>query len=171
MNRSVLASIGLLALAAAAAANASTINLSQDLGSVGFGPHAYGFDNGPKSDGPLFTDVVNFTMNVTGDVQNFIDEAENIASGLKVSLFDTTQSKSILDCNGGCGTFQDFGNLTNGDSYALTFSGTITGNPSSVGDLDGHLKIFAPVPEPASLALMFAGVGLLLTYSLRRRSL
>ena len=171
MKKSTLGLIGLLALMSAAA-DAATITITRNPAPLGLGgSYSYDFPDGPKSAGPLFSDIINFSLSVAGDVKNFITDTDDIASGLKVSLFDVTKNASVLDCNGGCGLTQDFGNLFKGDAYKLTFSGTITGDPSSYGDLEGHLNVYAPVPEASTLAMMFAGFGMLVVYSLRRRSL
>ena len=159
----------LVAVVLATNANAAIIpTTTTDLGTIGLGTHAFGFENSAKTP-TAFTDSLDFTLSVAGQVKDILDFNPLTHTGLHISLFDNTTSSSVFDCLSNCGATQNFGNLLLNDSYSLTLSGLNNGLGGDFRELEGKLKITTAVPEASSLAMMFAGAGLLLTYSLRRR--
>ena len=173
MKKSLLGLIGSLALAATTQVHASLI-ITKNLGTVGVGSYFYDFPDGPKLSIPTgFVDTINFTLGVAGIVNDVITDTDGIVNNsLSLALLDTSKpfSKPVFFCFSNCGATQNFGSLTQGDHYSLIFGGLISGNKGNYADLEGHLNITA-VPESSTLAMMFAGFGLLAIYSTRRRSI
>ena len=154
----------LTAFAAMTAVNASTG--TDNLGKVTIGTDdAFSFSSTrpPVS----FSDSVNFRLNsINADVTDTFTDPR--VTGLNVSLFNDTTKLYVFQCTSGCALTDSFTGLIKGDRYSLIISGDTTGPKGSTSSIGGTLAITA-VPEPATLAMILAGVGLLGVYHWRRR--
>jgi hypothetical protein len=154
-------------LVAAAAAAAS-------LSAHAVGPGALGtIDNTPIVIGNtvaagLLFDVYSFTLGDPGMLSG-IASALNVPPALNLSPFSVVLQDSLFNVLGTDSDPSDgfsFGSLSSG-SYSLTFVGFATG---TLGGSYGGVILAetAPIPEPASYALMLAGLAGL-GFLMRRR--
>ena len=163
MKASTLILGTLAAVSVGTVANAST---TDHLGKVTAG-HSYAFAFASTRPPVSFTDYVVFRLgSAGGDVSESIMNLLNV-NGLKVELQDRS---------GGTGNDYklasppasfNFGDLGKG-KWRLEITGKTGGSDGSDSMFNGHLLV-AAVPEPSTLAMLFAGIGLLGAYQWRRR--
>lgn len=146
-----------LGIAAMTSANASTG--TDDLGKIHIGTDdvfAFASTKPPAS----FSDSVNFDLNsadaiVTDSLWLF---------GVKtfgVALYNDTTSSYVFQCASGCALTDSFTDLTKGDDYSLIIEGKTAGPAGSSSLILGNLAVTSAVPEPTTVALFGAGLGLI----------
>jgi PEP-CTERM motif len=141
----------------------SVANASDDpLGTVKAG-HSYIYAFASTKPPATFSDTVDFdlgkgTFSVTDLLFGFGTK------GLTVTLVDL--SNPLMTFAPSTSPFQSY-DLGKGD-YQLDITGKTTGPKGSSSIIFGDLSV-AAVPEPATLAMMLAGAGLLAVYQWRRR--
>jgi hypothetical protein len=163
MNKVATVVLGTLSgLGAITAANANT---TDDLGTVSAAhpPYMYSFTSTkpPAS----FTDYLDFDLSTTASIADLIFDY-----GVKSFAVQLQEKSGSTWTNvGGLSTvpFDNYGALSSGD-YRLKYTGKTTGPSGTSSFLSGTFTV-AAVPEPDSLALVLAGVGLLSVYQWRRR--
>lgn len=167
--------VKLLAAAAALAASTSSfavVGPSEDLGTLTQFPVQFGgyrsTDNervaqpGDRDFSHDFTFTLSQTATVIGSISNYF--GSTFFSGVSItSEGGQTWTKTLADVNDS--TF-DFSNLSAGN-YTLSVSGVF---PDGFHAYSGSVYASAaPVPEPASMAMALAGLGIVAGLARRRR--
>ena len=137
-------------------------NGTEHLGKVTAG-NSYTFAFASTKPPASFTDFVVFDLKSTLDISESILTAG--VSGLAVELQEKIKGTWTNEIAATTPTSYDFGDLTKG-KWRLDITGSTTGSSGSHSQLLGQLTA---VPEPASLAMILAGIGLLGAYQWRRR--
>jgi PEP-CTERM motif len=148
-------------------ANASTG--TDDLGAVKIGTTDHFAFESTKPPA-AFTDSVNFDLKSAGAVVTDSFTASAV-KGLEVALYDDTTHTFVFQCTSGCAAGTDsFSDLTKGSDYSLIISGKTTGLKGSSSSIFGTLSVAAAVPEPGTVTMLIAGLGLFGVIFWRRRS-
>lgn len=158
------------AILAASTSSYAVVEPDGDLGSltqypVQFGGSRSGAERDPQPGDRLFSHDFAFTLgtagSVIGSVSNFFGDT-SFTSVTVTSAGGQTWSKSLADINDL--TF-NFANLAAG-SYTLSVDGVF---PLGFHAYSGSAYATTPVPEPASMALALAGLGIVAGLARRRR--
>ena len=145
-----------------AAVSAANANSTDDLGVVTSG-HSYFYAFGSTKPPASFVDVVDFDLTKAADVSDLILGFG--VKGLTVELVDL--SNPLITFSPSTSLTQSY-DLGKGD-YALDITGKTRGPKGSDSLVLGLLSV-AAVPEPGTLTMILAGVGLLGFYQWRRRT-
>jgi hypothetical protein len=163
MNKAATVVLGsLVGLGAVTAAHATS---TDDLGTVSSGHPPYMYSFSSTKPPASFTDYLDFDLSTVDSISNAIFDFG--VKNFTVQLQEKSGS-TWIDV-GGLSTvpFDNYGTLSSGD-YRLDITGKTTGPSGTSSILLGALSV-AAVPEPGSLAMILAGVGLLGVYQWRRR--
>lgn len=157
-------------LAVSSTSSFAVVAPDEDLGTltkypVQFGGSRSGAERVPQPGDRLFSHDYTFTLgsmaSVIGSVSNFFGET-SFSSVTVTSSGGASWTKSLTDTND---LSFDFANLAAG-SYKLTVGGVF---PLGFHAYSGSVyAATAPVPEPASLALALAGLGVVAGVARRR---
>jgi hypothetical protein len=145
-----------LGIAAMVSANASTG--SDDLGKVRIGTtdeFAFASTKPPAH----FLDSVNFDLNSADAVVTDTLTLFGVKT-FGVALYNDTTSSYVFQCTSGCALTDSFSDLTQGDDYSLVIAGKTGGKKGSNSLILGTLAVTSAVPEPSTLMLLIAGLGL-----------
>lgn len=166
--KSLGAAAGALLLSSAASvACAATVDITSAVGNLdAVGPSGYTSSSFAYGSGQSFSDTFLFTLGSSAHVYLDVATVTSALKGLQFSGVQLTQGASVLPpVSGGLPSF-DFGNLQAGQ-YTLTLSGLASG----VAGGSYHIDLMAqPVPEPETVALMLAGLGVMGAVARRRRA-
>jgi hypothetical protein len=151
-------------LAAFGATTVVNANSTDHLGKVTAG-NSYEFAFASTKPPTSFTDYVVFDLKTSLDISETILAAG--VSGLTVELQEKISGTWTDESLATTPTSYNFGDLSSG-KWRLDITGDTIGPSGSSSLLIGNLNV-AAVPEPASLAMILAGMGLLGVYQWRRR--
>ena len=156
--RTVLASTASLMSAAAIAAGPGYLG-ELDNSSIDIG-HTLGTKSTPFNG--AFSDVFSFDLLNPGFIKGGLHTTPGLEFGIK-KLKATIDGGSLAEG----GTLNFLLEDLSGGHYTVTVSGSVFGGRGSYG---GDIyAVTQAVPEPESLAMLLAGVGLVLTMKARRR--
>jgi hypothetical protein len=151
-------------LAAFGATTVVSANSTDHLGKVTAG-NSYAFAAASTKPPASFTDFVVFDLTSSLDISETI--LTSGVSGLTVELQEKISGKWTDEFLATTPASYNFGDLGTG-KWRLDITGTTTGPSGSSSLLQGNLNV-AAVPEPATLAMILAGIGVLGAYQWRRR--
>jgi hypothetical protein len=135
---------------------------TDNLGTVSAG-NSYGYSFTSTKPPASFLDAVNFDLTTAADVSNLIFGYG--VKGLTVELLDL--SNPLVTFTPSTSPGQNY--VLGAGDYALDITGKTVGPKGTNSMVLGQLSI-AAVPEPGTLAMIVAGIGLLGVYGWRRRS-
>lgn len=149
-------------------ATLASVTLSTQAATYNWGPHASleyhagGAENGPLSDQFVFT-LTSSTDITSTTVSNNLSTVLNLEDGM-VSLYRQSGAADMLigsySFDGSTGsTWHSYLSLAPGGYYYLV-TGNASGSAGARYQLSSHVAVPA-VPEPQTVALMLAGLGLL----------
>src|SRR5579863_2591593 len=146
-------------LAAFGVTTVVSANGTEHLGKVTAG-NTYTFAFASTKPPASFTDFVVFDLKSTLDVSESILTAG--VSGLAVELQEKIKGTWTNEIAASAPTSYNFGDLNKG-KWRLDITGSTMGSSGSHSFMLGQVSV-AAVPEPASLAMILAGIGLLGAY-------